>query len=267
MSFRRMLPFLLLNILVSAAVVLAILWWWEGRRDETADLLAEGLPATVAVPTEAANGATNPPAAEPAAEVQPILEEEPDGPEVHIVGAGETLGQISVRYDVSMEELMSANGMNNPNFLFVGQELIIPGTGPEETVQEDVATEDETEAVEDSLPTPIPTALPAEGEAAISIAEVIGPGEAPLEAVQIINNGSREASLLDWKLADQFGNFYTFGPITLFGEGAGILVHTTAGQDSATDLFWGQEEPLWNSGDKVILYNAEGAVQAEFEIP
>ncbi len=31
MSFRRMLPFLLLNVLVSAVTVLAVLWWWDGR--------------------------------------------------------------------------------------------------------------------------------------------------------------------------------------------------------------------------------------------
>ena len=35
MSFRRMLPFLLLNIFISAAVVLGILWWWDGRQEDT----------------------------------------------------------------------------------------------------------------------------------------------------------------------------------------------------------------------------------------
>ena len=34
MSYQRMLPFLLLNILVSAAVMLAILWWWDRRVPE-----------------------------------------------------------------------------------------------------------------------------------------------------------------------------------------------------------------------------------------
>ena len=45
MSFRRMLPFLLINILVSAAIMLGILWWWDGREPEiepvTADLPQE----------------------------------------------------------------------------------------------------------------------------------------------------------------------------------------------------------------------------------
>jgi LysM repeat protein len=265
MSFRRMLPFILVNILVSATVVLAILWWWEGRKEDTLVTITEAPGAAVVVPTEPANPPLNEPETQPE-DAQPAVEEVPSGPEVHIVGAGETLGQISVRYDIPMDELMSANGMDNPNFLFVGQELIIPGTGDVGVEEETAATEPE-EVVADALPTPIPTEPPAEGEAIITIAEVIGPGDIPLEAVQIVNNGSSEMTLQDWKLADQFGNFYTFGPITLFGDGAGILVHTTSGQDSATDLFWGQENSLWESGNMVILYDAAGAVQAEFQVP
>jgi len=264
MSFRRMLPFILVNILVSAAVVLAILWWWEGRKEDTLTAVMEAPQAAVVAPLETADP-ENASEAVPQA-TQPPLEESSSGPDVHIVAAGETLGQISVRYDITVEEIMSANGMNNPNFLFVGQELIIPDIGAAEAVEEALEEEPE-ETAEEALPTPIPTAPPAEGEAILTIAEVIGPGDMPLEAVQIVNNGSSESTLLNWKLADQFGNFYTFGPITLFGDGAGILVHTTAGQDSATDLFWGEEDSLWKSGDMVILYDAAGVVQAEFQVP
>ena len=31
MSFRQMLPFLFLNVIVSTVVVLSILFWWDGR--------------------------------------------------------------------------------------------------------------------------------------------------------------------------------------------------------------------------------------------
>lgn len=264
MTFRRMLPFILVNVLVSATVVLAILWWWDGRVEDTPLPVVEAPEAAAIVPTEAPDS-SNAPAAGPPAQ-QSAQEEDPSGPETHIVGAGETLGQISVRYDVSMEQIMSANGMSNPNYLFVGQELIIPSLDTVEEGQE--ASEAQPEEVDETaLPTPIPTEPPAEGEASVTIAEVIGPGDAPLEAVQIVNNGSSAATLQDWKLADQFGNFYTFGPITLFGDGAGILVHTTAGQNNGTDLFWGAEDSLWKSGDMVILYDAAGAVQAEFQVP
>lgn len=266
MSLRRMLPFILLNILVSATVVLVILWWWDGRKEETTPPIVTAPETIVSAPTEQPESLDNAATALPEDNGQPVVEE-PTGPEVHVVGAGETLGQISIKYNVSVEELMSANGMDNPNFLFVGQELVIPGAEPDEPVNEAAVDEDAVTSEEGPPPTPIPTPLPAEGEADITIAEVIGPGDVPLEAVQIVNNGSREAVLSNWKLADQFGNYYTFGPITLFGDGAGILIHTTSGQDSATDLYWGQENPLWESGNMVILYDAGGTVQAEFQVP
>jgi LysM repeat protein len=268
MSYRRMLPFILLNIVVSAVVVFAILWWWDGRKEDSL-ASAETVPEILQVddPQEEPQNAEGAPEEVPEATDVPIPDE--SGPETHIVAAGETLGLISGIYGVTLEEIMAANGMDNPNFLSVGQELIIPLAGAVQEAQEAVEEEPETTegGGEDVLPTPIPTEPAGDGEAKIEIAEVIGPGQLPLEAVQIVNNGSSEARLSEWKLADQFGNYYTFSPITLFGDGAGIIIYTTAGEDSATELYWGEEKSIWKSGEMVVLYDAEGTVQAEFEVP
>lgn len=48
---------------------------------------------------------------------------------VHIVRAGETLASIAGRYGVAMAELSEANGIANPNFIYAGQRLIVPGAG------------------------------------------------------------------------------------------------------------------------------------------
>ena len=48
---------------------------------------------------------------------------------VHVVQAGESLSAIAVRYGVSMQSLMSTNGLANPNHIYVGQQLIIPYGG------------------------------------------------------------------------------------------------------------------------------------------
>ena len=149
MSFRRMVPFLLLNILVSATVVLGILYWWDGRdqpvETETMVLVTvtpTGVPPTVAVEQQPGQSQEAVPEAETAVE---------EGPTVHVVAAGETLGTISQRYDVTVEDIMAANGLDNANFLSVGQELIIPIGGlPEAT-----AVPTETPAP-DTIPTPIP---------------------------------------------------------------------------------------------------------------
>jgi murein DD-endopeptidase MepM/ murein hydrolase activator NlpD len=73
----------------------------------------------------------------------PILTPTPDvprflptprsGPETYVVQAGDTLGAIGLRYGVSVEALMQANGLYDPNALDVGQTLKIPVPTPQAT--------------------------------------------------------------------------------------------------------------------------------------
>jgi len=54
---------------------------------------------------------------------------EPDyWPRTHIVQQGENLYRIALRYGVSMGALVRANNLRNPNRIYVGQRLIIPGS-------------------------------------------------------------------------------------------------------------------------------------------
>lgn len=50
----------------------------------------------------------------------------PAGRAVHVVQPGETLSSIARQYGVSYEAIMEANGLEDPNLIEVGQELIIP---------------------------------------------------------------------------------------------------------------------------------------------
>lgn len=52
-------------------------------------------------------------------------------PENYVVKAGDTLGTIAEAYGVSIEVIMAANQLSDPNRLDVGQELIIPVPTPE----------------------------------------------------------------------------------------------------------------------------------------
>lgn len=45
---------------------------------------------------------------------------------VHIVGPGENLFRIALRYGVTIEEIARANNIVNPRYIYVGQELTIP---------------------------------------------------------------------------------------------------------------------------------------------
>jgi lipoprotein-anchoring transpeptidase ErfK/SrfK len=46
---------------------------------------------------------------------------------IHVVQRGETLSQIARRYGVSTTALAQANSIGNPNFIYAGQRLAIPG--------------------------------------------------------------------------------------------------------------------------------------------
>jgi len=46
--------------------------------------------------------------------------------DVHIVQAGESLLSIALLYGVTVDELQTANDLDNPDSIYVGQELIIP---------------------------------------------------------------------------------------------------------------------------------------------
>jgi LysM repeat protein len=47
----------------------------------------------------------------------------------HVVQRGESLSGIARRYGVSVSALVQANGLHNPNFVFVGQRLRTPASG------------------------------------------------------------------------------------------------------------------------------------------
>jgi LysM repeat protein len=75
------------------------------------------------IPQEAA---ATPPTAAPAAPAPPPPA--PPPPIVHVVRAGDTLWVISARYGVSIDAIVSANGLASASFIRIGQQLVIPGT-------------------------------------------------------------------------------------------------------------------------------------------
>jgi murein DD-endopeptidase MepM/ murein hydrolase activator NlpD len=57
---------------------------------------------------------------------KPVIAQATEGPS-YIVQPGDTLSSIAERFNVSLEDLMTANEISNPNLLSAGQQLIIPG--------------------------------------------------------------------------------------------------------------------------------------------
>lgn len=87
----------------------------------------------------AAAGGPAPAGSTPAAEATAAPTPEPTvaplpTPTIHTVQAGETLSQIARRYGVSVEALVSTNGLGSADMIRVGMKLIIPGKGGEGSV-------------------------------------------------------------------------------------------------------------------------------------
>ena len=65
------------------------------------------------------------------ADIQPVEMPE-DGPPTVVVEPGDTLGEIAKRFDRTVEEFMRANGIDDPNKLAVGHQLVVPHKQSEE---------------------------------------------------------------------------------------------------------------------------------------
>jgi len=61
-----------------------------------------------------------------ATQIMELLTASAPAPTTHTVETGENAFQIAQRYGVSLDELLEANNIDDPNLLFIGQELVIP---------------------------------------------------------------------------------------------------------------------------------------------
>ncbi len=180
-------------------------------------------------------------------------------PRTHIVSSGETLGIIASLYGLSLEEIIAVNGITDPNQLFVGQELI--AELPPTPMPTDTPT-----AVPESARTPIPTVAIELGESSLAITRVVTAENVDEAQFDLVNSGTTPAQLDQWTLTvnDQT---YRFANTVLFGSGAAITLHAGAGQNGATDLYWGLETPAWQPGDEITLRDADNALRIQFTIP
>jgi LysM repeat protein len=193
--------------------------------------------------------------------VEPTVAELPT-PTLYVVKSGDSLGSIAQQFDVSVQEIMDANGLTDPNVVSVGQSLTIPVAGSVPPTAEPGTAAPQATA---EPPRPTATRDPSVAQPRLSIREVQSPGELDEELLVIVNAGG-PVDLAGWSLRSETGHSYTFPSLMLF-EGGAVSVHTAAGTDSVTDLYWGQAEPVWAAGAEALLSDAGGNLHARFSIP
>ncbi len=84
------------------------------------------------------------------------------------------------------------------------------------------------------------------------------------EWVAIANDGDQTVDVAGWTLRDESTqNRYQFPNGFSLNPGAEVLVHVGCGNDTATDLHWCAQDPVWsNGGDTAILQSPSGTVMS-----
>lgn len=295
---RSGLPAWQVVFILAANALISLLISWAMVRCAAPAVPSVEQAATVSTPLVRQSGATPvadvsgsaeglSPASAPTEALQTRATPTPAGPTTYIVQAGDTLSSIATRFQVSLEDLMRANGLDNPDYLMLGQQLIIPVGGlpsvtptftplpsppatplpfePPTPLPPDTSPPMVPAATLLPTPTPVPTLTPVPAsEVRISIT-VLNPGDVTKEAVYLINRGLY-VRMSGWILSNEREATYTFSEFGLGGNGAAVYVHTALGVDTATDLYWGRTSAAWNVGDTVTLRDAEGKVIASTRV-
>ncbi|MFC3478753.1 lamin tail domain-containing protein [Halobacterium litoreum] len=85
------------------------------------------------------------------------------------------------------------------------------------------------------------------------------------EYVVLENATDRPLELGGWTLSDAADHEYVFPAGFELDAGATVTVYTGSGRNSATELYWGADSPVWNnSGDTVSVRSAAGDLVAEY---
>jgi hypothetical protein len=241
---RRVVFFLLLNVLVSACTTALVLSLW-GRFNPFPVVTVEPLSLLVSsatVPTEPPETST------PQPTPTLILE-------VYQVQAGDTLGTIAEQFEVSVEDLIRLNGLTDPNALGSGETILVPLT----------PTPTEPPPTETGVPT-FGNLLPSGQDLQLQIVTIVAAGVLEDERVDIRLESEGRLSLLNWRLADGDGNEFVFPELTLF-KGGSVSVFSKAGANTADALYWGLTEPVWELEETAILRDPQANILATYRVP
>jgi len=249
-----------LNATISLVISLLVVWLVGPRRAGLPSALPHSLPADLPA-AEAALPPEGPSPGQPGLPVTPT-------PILHRVKEGETLLWIAMKYDVSVEAIMEANDLVNPDVLAVGQELIIPAPETEPTAEVQPAAEagpvaetaTATPSPTKAGPSPTPPSTPV-GEYRLEITQIVARGRQEAEVLVLTNYG-RDVRLQGWTLSNDRGKVYTFPNLTLF-RGNSVRIYTSKGRNTPSDLYWGLDSAAWGTDAQVaMLKDVDGKVQA-----
>ncbi|MBN2549067.1 MAG: lamin tail domain-containing protein [Anaerolineales bacterium] len=225
---KRLIFYLLLNLVVSACTTLTVLVVWDQFRGP----LPMGL-----LPTAVSN-LTRTKTPTPQVVQTGTVVIAPTATEVFLVyqvQSGDTFDSIADQYNVSVEELLAINGFTRSQPLGSGEILRIP-VHPKGGVYID--------------------SVIGAGDLASERIMLRHRGEGELSLVGWrIEDGQGNVFI-----------FPQFPHLTLY-HGGGVNVYTKTGNNSVVEMFWGLNQSIWRSGMVVTLRDPQGTVRASYTVP
>lgn len=100
----------------------------------------------------------------------------------------------------------------------------------------------------------------------VEIVSIVGSGTLNAEVVMVRNAGDEALSLAGWQLRDADRNTFTFPNLTL-NPGGAVQLHTENGTNTVIDLYWGESDAIWQSGEEAQLVDPAGNVRAVYKVP
>ena len=227
-GWKRLLYYLMINVLVSACTILTILVVWERTHNTLPGSLISTIRGTDLNPADAS--------ATPLPENDLLPEATPtESFFAYQVVSGDTFESIAEEYDMSAEELIVINGFTQSQPLGEGEVLRIPVHPKGSVVIDSVigAGDLETESV---------------------LLKHHGDGELSLSGWRLEN---QEGGIYIFPQVPE---------LVLYKNGA-VYVHTRSGANSVVDLYGGLNSPVWHSGEEVTLRDAAGNIRSTYTIP
>lgn len=122
---QRMVPFLLgalAVVLLVVGLVLVVIWFTSDNPPQISDVLRRD------TDTPEPSNTPQPPSQTPAPSdtPEPTLTPTPTGPITYVVEEGDSLSSIADQFQVTIDMLIAANDLEDPNSIDVGTELTIP---------------------------------------------------------------------------------------------------------------------------------------------
>jgi hypothetical protein len=100
----------------------------------------------------------------------------------------------------------------------------------------------------------------------VEIVSVIGAGTLNAEWVVVSYKGEDQINLANWELRDSDRKVFVFPQLILHTNGA-VQIHTASGTNTVIDLYWGESEPVWESGEEAQLYDPSENLRAKYKVP